>query len=99
MVHYEDLGLCKTGEGVDFLRSGAPALGGRCPVNPSGGLLSLGHPLSASGVRIMCETTDQLRGRAGKRQVSGAKVALAQMLGGMANGLEAGAVGIHILTR
>jgi hypothetical protein len=46
----------------------------------------------------MCETTDRLRGRAGKKQVSGAKVALAQMLGGMANGLEAGAVGIHILT-
>jgi acetyl-CoA acetyltransferase len=99
MVHYEDLGLCKKGEGVDFLRSGGPALGGRCPVNPSGGLLSLGHPLSASGVRIMCEATDQLRGRGGKKQVEGAKVALTQMLGGMANGLEAGAVGIHILTR
>jgi acetyl-CoA acetyltransferase len=55
--------------------------------------------LSASGVRIMCEATDQLRGRAGKKQVDGATVALAQMLGGMANGLEAGAVGIHILTR
>jgi acetyl-CoA acetyltransferase len=99
IVHYEDLGLCKVGEGVDLVRTGAAALGGRCPVNPSGGLLSLGHPLSASGVRIMCEATDQLRGRGGKKQVSGAKVALAQMLGGMASGLEAGAVGIHILTR
>ena len=99
IVHYEDLGLCKVGEGVDLVRTGAAALGGRCPVNPSGGLLSLGHPLSASGVRIMCEATDQLKGRAGKKQVSGAKVALAQMLGGMASGLEAGAVGIHILTR
>ena len=77
MVHYEDLCLCIAGEGVDFLRSGGPALGGRCPVNPSGGLLSLGHPLSASGVRIMCEATDQLRGRGGKKQVDGAKVALA----------------------
>jgi acetyl-CoA acetyltransferase len=99
IVHYEDLGLCEVGEGVEIVRSGAAALGGRCPVNPSGGLLSLGHPLSASGVRIMCEATDQLRGRGGKKQVDGARVALAQMLGGMANGLEAGAVGIHILTR
>lgn len=98
IVHYEDLGLCRPGEGVALLRSGATALGGRLPVNPSGGLLSLGHPLSASGVRVVGEVTRHLRGQAGKRQVEGAKVGLAQMLGGMASGLETGAVGIHILT-
>jgi acetyl-CoA acetyltransferase len=99
IVHYEDLGLCKPGEGVELLCSGATALGGKLPVNASGGLLSLGHPLSASGVRVVCDVTEQLRGQSGQRQVPGAKVGLAQMLGGMSNGLEAGAVGIHILTR
>jgi benzoylsuccinyl-CoA thiolase BbsB subunit len=98
LVHYEDLGLCPRGESVGLLRSGATSMGGRIPVNPSGGLLSLGHPLAASGVRIICELTDQLRGRAGDRQVPGAKVALAQMLGGAATGLDAGAASVHILT-
>ncbi|SFE40203.1 thiolase family protein [Blastococcus tunisiensis] len=98
LVHYEDLGLCPRGESVGLLRSGATSLGGRVPVNPSGGLLSLGHPLAASGVRIICELTDQLRGRAGDRQVPGAKVGLAQMLGGAATGLDAGAASVHILT-
>ena len=99
VVHYEDLGLCNPGEGIELLRSGATALGGKIPVNTSGGLLSLGHPLSASGVRVVCDITEQLRGEAGKRQVPNARVGLAQMLGGMSNGLEAGAVGLHILTR
>jgi benzoylsuccinyl-CoA thiolase BbsB subunit len=99
IVHYEDLGICKEGEGVELLRSGATAVGGRIPVNPSGGLLSLGHPLSASGVRTVCEVALHLRGQAGKRQTPDARVGLAQMLGGMANGLETGACGIHILSR
>jgi benzoylsuccinyl-CoA thiolase BbsB subunit len=99
MIHYEDLGLCKPGDGVRLLRSGATALGGKIPVNPSGGLLSLGHPLSASGVRVVCDVALQLRGQAGNRQIPGAKVGLAQMLGGTATGLEAGACGIHILAR
>ena len=98
LVHYEDLGLCPRGESVGLLRSGATSLGGRIPVNPSGGLLSLGHPLAASGVRIICELTDQLRGRAGDRQVPGARVGLAQMLGGAATGLDAGAASVHVLT-
>ena len=97
IIHYEDLGLCPRGEGVALLRSGATSMGGRIPVNPSGGLLSLGHPLSASGVRTICEITQQLRGRAGERQVPGAKVGLAQMLGGSATGLETGAASVHIL--
>ncbi|NMO05143.1 thiolase family protein [Gordonia sp. TBRC 11910] len=98
IVHYEDLGLCARGDGVALLRSGATSLGGRIPVNPSGGLLSLGHPLSASGVRGVCEIADQLRGRCGPRQVAGATVGLAQMLGGFASGIELGAAGVSILT-
>lgn len=98
IVHYEDLGLCARGEGVGLLRSGATSLGGRVPVNPSGGLLSLGHPLAASGVRVICNITDQLRGRSGASQVPGAKVGLAQMLGGVATGLDAAAGSVHILT-
>lgn len=98
IVHYEDLGLCPRGEGVGLLRSGATSMGGRIPVNPSGGLLSLGHPLAASGVRVVCDIADQLRGRSGAVQVPGAKVGLAQMLGGAATGLDAAAGSVHILT-
>lgn len=98
IVHYEDLGLCPRGGGVELLRSGATSMGGRIPVNPSGGLLSLGHPLSASGVRGLCDIADQLRGRCGPRQVPGAKVGLTQMLGGYVAGLELGAASVHILT-
>lgn len=98
IMHYESLGLCKPEDGLDFLRSGATELGGKIPVNPSGGLLSLGHPLGASGVRVMCEITLHLRGQAGKRQIPKAKVGLAQMLGGVEAGLEIAAASIHILT-
>jgi benzoylsuccinyl-CoA thiolase BbsB subunit len=97
LVHYEDLGLCPPGEAIGLLRSGATALGGRIPVNPSGGLLSLGHPLSASGVRVICDIVQQLRDEAGPRQTPGARIGLAQMLGGSINGLEMGAASVHIL--
>ena len=99
ILRYEDLGLCKPGDGVKLLRSGATKIGGKIPVNPSGGLLSLGHPLSASGVRIIAEVTMHLRGQAGERQTPNAKIGLAHMLGGAVAGLEAGACGIHILAR
>jgi benzoylsuccinyl-CoA thiolase BbsB subunit len=97
IMHYEGLGLCDPEGGLDFLRSGAPEIGGKIPVNPSGGLLSLGHPLGASGVRVICEIALQLRGEAGKRQIPKAKVGLAQMLGGVETGLELAAASIHIL--
>jgi len=97
IVHYEDLELCPRGDGIALLRSGATSIGGQIPVNPSGGLLSLGHPLSASGVRNVCEIALHLRGAAGARQTPNAKVGLAQMLGGYATGLESGACSIHIL--
>ncbi len=100
ILRYEDLLLCEHGEGIKLLRSGATAVGGRIPVNPSGGLLSLGHPLSASGVRTVCEIVLHLRGQAGARQTPKAKVGLAQMLGGLVAGLEHGVVAsIHILAR
>ena len=97
LVHYEDLGLCPRGDAIGLLRSGATSLGGRIPVNPSGGLLSLGHPLSASGVRVVCDVVQQLRGEAGPRQRPCARIGLAQMLGGNVNGLEMGAASVHIL--
>jgi benzoylsuccinyl-CoA thiolase BbsB subunit len=100
IIRYEDLMLCKPGEGIELLRTGATAIGGRIPVNPSGGLLALGHPLAASGVRTVCEVVLHLRGQAGARQTPNAKVGLAQMLGGLVTNLEHGAVcGIHILAR
>lgn len=99
IMRYDELGICKEGEGTELLRSGATEIGGRIPVNPSGGLLSLGHPLSASGVRQVAEIAMHLRGQAGKRQVSNAKVGLAHMLGGTVAGLEAGACGIQILMK
>lgn len=96
LMHYEDLGLCEKGRGGALIDSGATSLGGEIPVNPSGGLLSKGHPLSATGIAQVVETRWQLRGIAGKRQVEGAKIGLTHVLGGYVAGLESGAVGIHI---
>ncbi len=99
MLRYEELGLCSPGEGTSLIRERATWIGGRIPVNPSGGLLALGHPLSASGVRNIAEIVLHLRGQAGDRQTPNAKVGLAHMLGGSVAGLEGGACGIHILAR
>ncbi len=99
IMRYEELGLCPRGEGVRLVREKATWVGGRIPVNPSGGLLALGHPLSASGVRNICEIVWHLRGEAGERQTPNAKVGLAHMLGGSVIGIEGGACGIHILAR
>lgn len=100
LAAYEMLGLCKPGEGVAFARSGAAQLGGRCPVNPSGGLLSMGHPLGASGVRVVADVTRQLWGEAGPNQVQEAKVGMAQMLGGVLTNIESAVVaGVHILVK
>ncbi|MFH1646444.1 MAG: thiolase family protein [Chloroflexota bacterium] len=99
LLHYIELGFCQKGDEVRLLMDGETALGGRIPVNTSGGLLSKGHPVSASGVAQVAELVWQLRGQAGERQVSGAKVALAHVMGGEVTGLESGAVGIHILKK
>ncbi|MBX7471176.1 lipid-transfer protein [Streptomyces sp. NPDC058961] len=73
---YEDLGLCGAGEGAKLLRGGATALGGRIPVNPSGGLASFGEAVPAQAIAQVCELTWQLRGAAGDRQVSGARAGI-----------------------
>lgn len=82
LIHYENLGLCGRGEGPALLRSGDTGLNGRISVNPSGGLLSRGHPIGATGAAQVVEVADQLRGRAGRRQRDNAKVGLAENNGG-----------------
>ena len=89
---YEHLGLCEAGGAPAMLADGVTGLGGRCPVNPSGGLLSRGHPVGATGLAQVVELVDQLRGRCGPRQVDGARLALAQNSGGHLSGEEAVAV-------
>jgi acetyl-CoA acetyltransferase len=96
---YEQLGFGdKGGGGVELIRSGATRLGGRVPVNVSGGLLSRGHPVGATGLGQVYELVLQLRGEAGKRQVDGAKLALAENGGGYLDGDNAVAA-VTILTR
>ena len=89
IMHYEDLGLCDPGAGGALVASGATEPGGKFPVNPSGGMLGKGHPLGASGVAQLVELAEQLRGHAGARQVSGAKVGLAHCIGGFTFGAPA----------
>jgi acetyl-CoA acetyltransferase len=78
---YEAFGLCPVGKGGELIDSGAVTYGGKTVVNPSGGLISKGHPLGATGLAQCAELNWQLRGLADKRQVSGAKVALQHNLG------------------
>ncbi|HXG19268.1 MAG TPA: thiolase family protein [Methylomirabilota bacterium] len=92
LLHYENLGLCGEGEAGRMIDEGRTAIGGEIPVNVSGGLLSKGHPLGATGVANIYEIVTQLRGRAGERQVEGAKVGLAHVIG------LGSACTIHILT-
>jgi acetyl-CoA acyltransferase len=81
LLHYENLGLCGEGEAGRMIDQGETAVGGRIPVNVSGGLLSKGHPLGATGVAGIYEVTTHLRGAAGARQVEGAKVGLSHVIG------------------
>jgi benzoylsuccinyl-CoA thiolase BbsB subunit len=99
LLHYVELGFCRRGEEVRLLEDGVTEIGGKLPVNASGGLLSKGHPISASGVAQIAELVWQLRGQAGQRQVANAKVGLAHVIGGEVNELESGAVAVHILKR
>jgi acetyl-CoA acyltransferase len=98
LMIYEELGLCGPGEGPKLLASGETALGGRVPVNPSGGLLAKGHPIGATGCAQLVELADQLRGRCGARQVEGAQVALAENGGGFL-GTDPAAIVITVLSR
>ncbi len=88
----EDLGFCKKGEGGKFIAKGITKLGGKLPINTSGGLKACGHPVAATGLKQIVEITQQLRGNAGKRQVKDAKVGLTHNVGG-----SGATVVVHIL--
>ncbi|MDP6980219.1 MAG: thiolase family protein [Myxococcota bacterium] len=96
ILYYEGLHICPPGDSVKMLADGETKLGGRLPVNTSGGLLRKGHPVGATGVSQILELTYQLQGRAGKRQVEGATVGLAHNGGGTI-GNEVAAMNINIL--
>jgi acetyl-CoA acetyltransferase len=93
LVHYDNLMLCDEGGAVDFFESGAPFRDGRLPVNVSGGLQSKGHPISATGIANIWEVCQHVRGEGGDRQIEGAKIGLAHVIG------LASACGVHILER
>ena len=93
ILHYENLGLCGDGEAGKLIDDGDVALGGRIPVNVSGGLLSKGHPLGATGIANIYEVSTHLRGEAGGRQVEGAKIGLTHVIG------LGSACGIHVLEK
>lgn len=98
LLYYEQLGLCADGEAGGLLDSGATALTGRVPVNPSGGLCSRGHPVGATGLAQIAEIVWQLRGEAGRRQVGKPRIGLAQNSGGWLEG-DPAAVSVQILQR
>ena len=96
LLYYEALGFCGRGDAAGLLEDGETSLGGRIPVNPSGGLLSKGHPIGATGAAQMVEIVRQLRGECGDRQVEGARVGLTHCTGGGISGFDHGACSIHI---
>jgi acetyl-CoA acyltransferase len=93
LVHYDNLMLCEQGGAVDFFESGAPWRDGRTPVNVSGGLQSKGHPIAATGIANIWEVCHHLRGEAGDRQIEGARVGLAHVIG------LGSACGVHVLEK
>lgn len=93
LVHYDNLGLCEEGGAVDFFNSGATWRDGKTPVNVSGGLESKGHPIAATGIANVWEVAHHLRGEAGDRQIEGARVGLAHVIG------LGSACGVHILEK
>jgi len=93
ILHYENLGLCKDGEAGRMIDTGATALGGKIPVNVSGGLLSKGHPLGATGIANIYEVATHLRGEAGKRQVPNARFGMTHVIG------LGSACAIHVLEK
>ena len=96
LMYYEALGFCAPGEGGRLVDEGATEIGGRIPVNPSGGLLSKGHPVGATGVAQIVEIVNQLRGNCGPRQIAGARVGLTHCTGGGVAGFDHIACTIHL---
>jgi len=99
LIYYEAFGFCARGDGAALLQSGATSIGGRIPINPSGGLIAKGHPVGATGAAQVVEIVRQLRGQAGARQVEGAKVGMTHATGGGISGFDHGACSIHIFQR
>jgi acetyl-CoA C-acetyltransferase len=99
IVTIEALGLAPLGRGAHHTSAGHTALGGRSPVNPSGGLLSRGHPLGATGLAQVAEATWQLQGRAGARQVDHARMAVVETMGGGAAGIDGNGCVVAVLDR
>ncbi len=99
IVTSEAIGLAAEGDGVQLLRDGHTEIGGPQPVNPSGGLLSRGHPLGATGLAQIAEITWQLRGVAGPRQVEGARLGLVETMGGGVAGIDGNACVVVLLER
>ncbi len=99
LLYYEALGFCARGEAAKLLEEGETSIGGRIPVNPSGGLLSKGHPIGSTGVGQIVEVVRQLRGQCGDRQVEGAKVGLTHCTGGGVSGFDHGVCSIHLFAR
>lgn len=93
ILHYENLGLCGDGEAGRLIDDGETSLGGKIPVNVSGGLLSKGHPLGATGIANIYEVSTHLRGEAGERQVKDARIGMTHVIG------LGSACGIHILEK
>lgn len=91
LIHYDNLRLCAPGGAGEFIDSGAPTRDGKIPVNVSGGLLSKGHPIGATGIANLYEVAAHLRGEAGDRQIDGAKVGLTHVIG------LASACAVHVL--
>jgi len=98
IIQFEGLGFCPWGKAAAVARTGATALGGRIPVNPSGGLVSKGHPLGATGIGQIAEIVIQLREEAGKRQVKGARIGMTENGGGFV-GVEEASMAIHIFEK
>jgi len=99
LLYYEALGFCARGDAAKLLEDGETSLGGRIPVNPSGGLLAKGHPIGATGVAQIVEIVRQLRGQCRDRQVEGAKVGLTHCTGGGISGFDHGVCSIHLFAR
>ena len=93
LVHYDNLNLCEEGGAADYFLSGATWRDGKTPVNVSGGLESKGHPISATGIANIWEVCHHLRGEAGDRQIEGAKLGMAHVIG------LGSACGIHVLEK
>jgi acetyl-CoA acetyltransferase len=98
IIQLEGLGFCKWGEAAELARAGVTSLRGKIPVNTSGGLVSKGHPLGATGIGQIFEIVTQLRGQTGKRQVEGARIGMTENGGGFV-GVEESSMTIHIFEK